>query len=266
MSSSVYSTRNLLSPECCPFRFKQERYCQRSRNITTTKNLTRHCWEQIGNIMTICNQLWHSSEAIIKKHLNHPFSRDLASGTLDKDIFRFYLQQDAIYILKYAEAMNLLADKAPTAELKRKFLKLSKDSYELEHIFQAQLFKDYQVEPSDTMQPACLAYTSYLIATISTNEFLIGLISLLPCFWVYLENGKNIARQSVNNNPYQSWVDTYMSEEFEQQTEMLKHYIEFYGKGVSKKTEKRMFEVFTSSCRLDYLFMDYAYKKVIWER
>lgn len=216
--------------------------------------------------MTLCNQLWQSSEEIIKQHLNHPFSRDLAKGTLDHDIFRFYLQQDAIYILKYAEAMNLLAHKAPTSELKEEFLHLSQESYELEHIFQAQLFKDYQVQPSETMQPACLAYASHLLATIANNDFLIGLTSLLPCFWVYLENGRNIAKHSVENNPYQSWIDTYLSEEFEQQTEMVKHYIELYGKDASESTKKLMFEVFNYSCRLDYLFMDYAYKQVIWDK
>lgn len=216
--------------------------------------------------MKLCDQLWQHSEEVIKQHLNHPFSHDLANGTLDHDIFRFYLQQDAIYILKYAEAMNLLAYKAPTSKITKEFLLLSKDSYELENIFQNQLFEDYQVDPSDIMQPACLAYTSHLLATISTNSFLIGLTSLLPCFWVYLENGKNIAEKSVENNPYQTWIDTYLSEEFVQQTEMVKYFVEAQGEDASAATKKRMFEVFNYSARLDYLFMDYAYKQVVWDK
>lgn len=210
--------------------------------------------------------LWENSTGIIEKHLNHPFSKRLADGSLPQDVFRFYLQQDAIYIKNYAQAMNILALKAPTKEIKELFLKLSIESYELEHIFQKQLFSDYQVQETNIMQPACLAYSSFLISTISTNSFLIGLTSLLPCFWVYLENGKNIAKHSVENNKYQAWIDTYVSQEFIEQTELVKKYVNHYSKDISASELDKLKEIFTYSCNLDYLFMDDAYKLRRWDK
>jgi len=208
--------------------------------------------------------LWKNADEIIKCHLAHPFSQKLAEGTLPPEVFSFYLQQDAIYIKKYAQAMNIMAKKAPSKMIEELFLKLSKESYELEHIFQKELFKEYQVQESKIMQPACLAYTSYLISTISTNSFLKGLTSLLPCFWVYLENGKNIAKNSVANNPYHSWIDTYVSKEFIEQTELVKQYVNQYSKDVSSEELNQLSEIFSYSCRLDYQFMDDAYNLRKW--
>lgn len=214
--------------------------------------------------MSTTQFLWENASEIIKIHLNHPFSQALALGTLPKDVFRFYLQQDAIYIKKYAQAMSILAQKAPTSEIRNIFSKLSVESYELEHIFQADLFDKYQVETTDLMQPACLAYTSFLISTISTGTFIQGLTSLLPCFWVYLENGKNIAQNSVAHNPYQSWIDTYVSAEFITQTELVKEYVNLYSKNISQAELIGLSQIFSYSCRLDLQFMDDAYHLKKW--
>ncbi|MBI9031898.1 TenA family protein [bacterium] len=208
--------------------------------------------------------LWDKALPIIKVHLDHPFSKALANGTLSKEVFRYYLQQDAIYIKKYAEAMSILAKKAPRLEIQDIFAQLSSDSYELEHIFQAELFKKYQVESSNLMQAGCLAYSNYLIATISTGSFIEGLTSLLPCFWVYLENGKNIAKNSQAKNPYQSWIDTYVSDEFIAQTELVKKYVNIYSENISPSELEKLSEIFSYSCRLDLQFMDDAFNLRKW--
>ncbi len=214
--------------------------------------------------MKTTDTLWTRASEIINKHLYHQFSLRLAQGTLPTDVFRFYLQQDAIYIKHYAQAMNIMARKAPTEEIKELFLKLSQESYQLEHIFQEELFRDYQVEKSQVMQPACLAYTSYLIATISTSTFIEGLTALLPCFWVYLENGKKIAKDSIENNPYQAWIDTYVSEEFIAQTELVKKFVNIYSENLSELELDKLSTIFNYSCRLDLQFMDDAYHLRKW--
>lgn len=221
---------------------------------------------EIEDKMSTTQFLWENASKIIKIHLNHPFSQALAQGTLPKDVFRFYLQQDAIYIKKYAQAMSILAHKAPTSEIRDIFSKLSVESYELEHIFQADLFDKYQVEATDLMQPTCLAYTSFLISTISIGTFIQGLTSLLPCFWVYLENGKNIAKNSISNNPYQSWIDTYVSAEFIAQTKLVKDYVNIYSKDLSQAQLDNLCDIFSYSCRLDLQFMDDAYNLRKWYR
>lgn len=208
--------------------------------------------------------LWEKAKHITQKHLNHPFSLSLAKGSLSLEIFKFYLQQDALYIKEYARAMRLLAHKAPTEELKEIFLSLAQDSYELEEYFQKDLFLRYDIKECQVMQPACLAYTSYLLSTISLGSFIQGLTSLLPCFWVYLENGKNISRNCVVGNPYQGWIDTYVSPEFIEQTELVKHYVNFYSINLSQNEVEHLADIFLNSCRLDLQFMDDAYHQRKW--
>ncbi len=55
---------------------------------------------------------------------------------------------------------------------------------------------------------ACHHYTSYLVATAWSRSYPVVLASLLPCFWIYAEVGKDIVNNSAPNNPYQAWVDT----------------------------------------------------------
>src|SRR6266568_5378133 len=48
-----------------------------------------------------------------------------------------------------------------------------------------------QAEPA----PANLAYTSYLLATVSTGSYAEGVGAVLPCYWIYAEVGKELLRR-----------------------------------------------------------------------
>ena len=66
------------------------------------------------------------------------------------------------------------------------------------------------------MSPVCDHYVNFLLATTTNNSYEVGLATILPCFWIYAEVGKHIYQQSVGKNPYQDWIDSYASEEFEE--------------------------------------------------
>jgi thiaminase/transcriptional activator TenA len=43
----------------------------------------------------------------------------------------------------------------------------------------------------------------------------VTMASVLPCFWIYKKVGDHIyQQQNKQNNPYQTWIDTYAGEEF----------------------------------------------------
>ena len=63
-------------------------------------------------------------------------------------------------------------------------------------------------EPS----PDCLGYTSFLLATAYHEPWEVLLAALLPCFWLYWDVGKAIAREAGADNPYRAWIDTYADE------------------------------------------------------
>jgi len=63
--------------------------------------------------MTLTERLWASIDGIFKHILEHPFMRGLTDGSLDPDVFRFYVVQDALYLRDYARALAICGAKAP---------------------------------------------------------------------------------------------------------------------------------------------------------
>ncbi len=60
--------------------------------------------------------LWTAIEPIYAKTLQHPFLTGLTDGTLPKERFTFYLQQDAAYLDAFSQALLDLAAKAPNKQ------------------------------------------------------------------------------------------------------------------------------------------------------
>jgi thiaminase len=58
----------------------------------------------------LTESLWISIEDIYEKILRHPFIRGLTDGSLDEEVFRFYVIQDALYLKDYARGLVLLGD------------------------------------------------------------------------------------------------------------------------------------------------------------
>ena len=46
-------------------------------------------------------QINRSTESILAKIQNQPFIKELMQGTLPKDVFQFYINQDALYLAQY---------------------------------------------------------------------------------------------------------------------------------------------------------------------
>ena len=59
------------------------------------------------------SELRTSIEPIYARTLQHPFLKGLADGSLARSHFQFYLIQDAHYLRAFAQALSVLAAKAP---------------------------------------------------------------------------------------------------------------------------------------------------------
>lgn len=111
-----------------------------------------------------CPQIWDSLH-------DHPFLREMATGTLSLDRFRFYLEQDTMYLREYAKCMALGAARAARVDE----VAWLRDS--LDNIVDNELPRNEQLLQrvidlgaadrggSRGMAPTTLAYTSFLTAT-----------------------------------------------------------------------------------------------------
>ena len=80
------------------------------------------------------------------------------------------------------------------------------------------------------------------------------LACLLPCFWIYAEVGKDIYAQSVPDNPYQAWIDTYAGEEFNESVRRVIAAVDAAAAVAAAETVRKMHAAYTAAAKLEWLF------------
>jgi thiaminase/transcriptional activator TenA len=168
--------------------------------------------------MTFSQDVWQRNHDLYQKILALPFNQELAKGTLDRKAFCHYVIQDAHYLLAYGRALAVAAAKAYEADDVIQFSEAAKIAIIVERSLHSDFMQEFDISKAEfestPLTLACHHYTSFLTATAWSESYPVILAALLPCFWIYAEVGKDIVNQSVPNNPYQAWIDTYAGEEF----------------------------------------------------
>ncbi len=145
--------------------------------------------------------------------ITHPFNVGLMQGTLNRDHFRRYIEQDTIYIRNYAEEMEIVAEMLPEGKHKRLFTQFAHEGMEAEkslHAMLAQMLGGIgDVEPS----PTTLAYMAHTRQWVDARDLELSMAAILPCIWIYSLVGRHIFENCcLEENPYRAWVETYASE------------------------------------------------------
>ncbi len=172
-----------------------------------------------ASAQTFSDDAWKATEDIYGAILRHPFLEQLQDGTLDQDIFKDYLVQDAHYLGVFGRALLVVADKAPRAEWAERLKADGLSSLAEEKNLHTQLLDTYGLGPEEVaaieQSPDGFAYTNYMLAIAHDRPFGEGLAVLLPCYWIYLEVGKNLARAGSPDPTYQAWIDSYASDTYD---------------------------------------------------
>ncbi|MFA6617783.1 MAG: TenA family protein [Candidatus Neomarinimicrobiota bacterium] len=209
--------------------------------------------------MLFSAKLWKRSRSLFQEMLRHPFNSELAEGTLDLEKFKVYLQQDALYIKSYTKALFNLRAKAPNHEAKAILTSFAEEGYTLEKELHDTFFNTSQVEPIKEALPACKDYGDFLENVTSLSSYPVGLASLLPCFWIYSEVGLNLNNISVQNNPYQPWLDTYTGPEFAEQVRQILELVEDAAANSNALVQVDMKSMYLQSCKMELKFWDACY-------
>ncbi|MFV0345177.1 MAG: TenA family protein [Bacteroidales bacterium] len=213
--------------------------------------------------MTWSEQAWKSCEKIFEKIIKQPFIQELMDGSLPREKFLFYQNQDAFYLAEYGRILAAIASRLDSDDWRDAFLSFSKDTLLVEKVLHQSYLKDdfKNTEPSLSN----MLYTGYLwsrLAGASLNECL---AAVLPCFWVYKEVGDYIiATRKTNDNPYQAWIDTYGSEDFAAAVDKAIMICDSYANDSSEEMQKRMTKAFETTFKMEWLFWQSAYEMEQW--
>ena len=214
--------------------------------------------------MSFSETAWEKIEPIYQAILKHPFNVELAAGTLDRERFQFYMQQDSLYLVDFARALAQAASKAPTPEDIVLLLRFSEGALVAERSLHQHYFDLFGITLDTRKAPGCFAYTQFLLAETAHRGYERGIAALLPCFWIYREVGLHIHQHAASNNPYQKWIDTYSGEEFAAVVDQAIDLTDRVAEGVNDRQRGEMLEAFVTSTRLEWQFWDSAYRMESW--
>ena len=210
---------------------------------------------------TVNNQNGYILDTIKK----HPFIIQLMDGTLPKDVFEFYIGQDAIYLSEYKKILSQVGIKCNNADDTQFFLNAATGIIHVENALHQTFLVDIAAvkEPS----PTCQLYTSYLSSTVHNYDVAVGLAAVLPCFTIYKDVGDYILANQLNkdNNPYQDWINTYGGEAFANSVKQAVAITNAHAKKASEDTIQLMNAAFKKASKLEWMFWDSAFNKEQWK-
>jgi thiaminase (transcriptional activator TenA) len=208
----------------------------------------------------------------------HPFPAELARGVLPLEKFRFFIEQDILYLPDFARCVALGAAKSATEA------ELSFFARQLEGIINLELPNQRRVLAqvrrlgaadrggSLGKAPANVAYTSFLLSVAAQGGPLEIMAAILPCAWSYVEIAAGLAGQLAeagqlaDHRVYADWVGFYLGADVIALAGEMRDTFDAMARRAAPGPEarRRLQEIFLTSSRLERAFWDMAYTFGQW--
>lgn len=202
--------------------------------------------------------LWAAGGETWRQILDLPFVRALGDGTLDEDLFSFYLDQDALYLRDYSRALATLSARADTAEAQVHWAAGAHEAIAAE----SQLHEGWLANRARLggPSPITMGYTNFLRATAAGDDYVVGAAAILPCYWLYEEVGAVLSSQNHADHPYAEWLSLYGGEEFAAEVERSLAEVERAFEAASPAQRVRAARAYLSACVYEREFFDQAHR------
>ena len=205
------------------------------------------------------NQLIQQAQPYWKQYVEHEFVQQLAKGTLPKACFQHYLKQDYIYLFHYSRAFALGVFKA------RNFAEMDMPRKTLDILCQEiQLHLDYcrqwEISEQEIFQTpesaACISYTRYLLDCGMTGGLPELYAAVTPCALGYAQVARYITENypKLPSNPYQAWIDTYSSPEYQQAAQETVDFLTALCEPLNDAQFAHIQQIFTTATRMEIGF------------
>ena len=194
-----------------------------------------------------------------KAHVSHDFVKQLGNGELLKDNFQYYLKQDYLFLLQFTRAWGLAIYKSDSSEQMRSGQAGVNAMLDFEinlHIEYCKAWGIDEVAIKKTLESsACVAYTRYVLDVGMTGTLAELYAAISPCVLGYAEIGRLLSDKSITSeNPYQSWIDTYASEEYQKVTKQTQFFLDELCYDASSRQAEKLQQIFNTATRMEIAF------------
>ncbi|MBS7576570.1 MULTISPECIES: thiaminase II [unclassified Enterococcus] len=204
-----------------------------------------------------------------EKSFKHPFIQQLVDGTLEPNIFRFYLIQDHYYLAHFAKAHYRLAMKTKDKAVKQLMLEGNESLAAGEISVRESFFEALEIKASELqameIAPTNYAYVSHIYRQFVEQDELAVLTSLLPCAWLYTEIGQRFKNKKSPEPIYQSWLDTYGDDEM---MDFINDYCSVVNQLAENASEASLIsaeQAFIKSSIYEYNFWEMSIQQEKWD-
>ncbi len=172
-----------------------------ARGGTTTgaepAELAADWWASVGDVRSAIDEL--------------AFVRALEDGTLSPEAFRWYLEQDALYLRDFARVLADLSRTAPTADEQTFWAGGAHAALTTELQLHTAWLAGGRTEDAAPVRPSrtTTAYLDHLLATAARADHGTLVAAVLPCYWLYADLGNRLQHLATEDHPYRDWLLTY---------------------------------------------------------
>lgn len=204
----------------------------------------------------LTESLFRQVSGLLQQIYELPFIRGLAQSTLDPEQFSFYQDQDAQYLVQYSKSLARLATLAPDTQSQLAWAQAAQECLSVESLLhQEWLGADYESCGPSTITRG---YTDFLLARTHTEDYVVAMAAILPCYWLYAEVGNHLAQHNHEGHRYQAWLNMYGGEEFNTATAAAIARLEEALSKADSQTQERARQAFYEASAWELAFFDQA--------
>ncbi|MBS1887990.1 MAG: thiaminase II [Actinobacteria bacterium] len=211
--------------------------------------------------------LWEEITPIFEAIVDHPFLAGIADGSLPPERFVYFVEQDRLYLRAYSRALSYTAGHAEDPGDTAVFTGSASNAIAVEAGMHRELLSGLGADPEasrEELSPSGELYVQTILSQTARGPFADALASVLACFWIYAEVGKEMKQKGSPEPSYQRWLDTYGDPRFAETVAQVLAIVERVGAESSESQRERFAAIFARGCRLEWMFWDCAWREETW--
>jgi thiaminase (transcriptional activator TenA) len=197
--------------------------------------------------------------------IGHKFTKELASGTIDRNVLQRYLIQDHRFLDSFVILLASIIANAHTLEDRIpgcSFLAIitGKENTYFERSFQALGVSD--IERTSVPDAPCTVGFCNLMREVAFHGTLAEMLAVIVvCEWSYQSWGQLVAADTVRNDfTCYEWVDLHCGESFNAVVQYLRSLLDNEAVYLNEEEKRKCKERFLTAVQLEEEFFDHAYK------
>lgn len=208
---------------------------------------------------------WEMAAPIYGAIVQHSFNQELMKGTLNPQKFRYYLEQDSLFLKNVGACFTLIASKIQSDYVST-FLEFALFANTASgEIVEKYSPKGVSADNSNKLSRATESFSNYLLNVPVEEPIEVAVAAILPFFWVYQECAFELAKGSVPNNPYAPWIASITSENISRHVRAAITVFDALAEKTTEEIRKKMLEAFSKSTMLEWHLWNDVYEAIVFE-